>query len=58
MVKGQILDEVVRAVDVVVTVLKGRLNDKGRGISSLGGRSVIRACVTALCLDVGNVAVL
>ena len=57
-VERQVLDLVVGRVDVVVRVLKGRLDDEGRGIAGLGRRGVVGAGVAALGLDVGEVAVL
>jgi hypothetical protein len=35
--KRQVLNGVIDAVDVVVGVLKGRLDDKGGGVACLGG---------------------
>ena len=57
-VKRQILDQVVSTVNVLVRVLKCRLNNKGRWVPGLGGRGVVRASVAALGLDPGNAAVL
>lgn len=57
-VKRQVLDEIVGAVDVLVRVLKGRLDDKRRGVAGLGGRRVVRASIAALGLDPGDAAVL
>lgn len=57
-VKGQMLDGVLGAVDVGVRILKGRLDDKGRGVAGLGGRGVVRAGVAALGLDPRDMAVL
>lgn len=57
-VKGQVLDGVVSGVYLWVRILKGGLENKGRGISSLGRGSVIRAGVAALGLDPGDFAVL
>lgn len=57
-VKRKILDQVVCAVNLLVRVFKGGLNDKCRWVASLGGRGVVRAGVAALGLDPGDVAVL
>jgi hypothetical protein len=56
--KRKVLDQVVGAVNVVVRELKRRLDDKGRRVARLGGRRVVRARIAALCLDVGDLAVL
>jgi hypothetical protein len=57
-VEGQVLNHILRGVDVVVRVLKGGLDDEGGGVAGLGGRGVVRAGVAALGLDVGDGAVL
>ena len=45
-------------MNVVVGVLKGRLDDKGGRVTSLGSGSVVRAGIAALGLDVRDIAVL
>ena len=57
-VEREILDKIIGSVDVVVRILESRLDDEGGRVASLGGRGVIRAGISALCLDVGDVAVL
>jgi len=57
-VEREILDQIVRAVDMVIRVLESRLDDEGRGVAGLGGRRVIGAGVAALGLHEGDVAVL
>lgn len=57
-VKGQVLDEVLGRVNMGIRVLKSGLNDKGGGISSLGGRCVVGAGVATLSLDPRDAAVL
>ena len=57
-VKGQVLDAVIGAVDVRVGVLECGLDNESRGVASLGSGSVIGAGVTALGLDPRNIAVL
>lgn len=58
MVEGEVLDEVVAGVDMAVGVLKGRLDDEGRGVAGLGSRGVVGAGITALGLYPGDAAVL
>ena len=57
-IKGKVLDAIIRGVDVVVGVFKGRFDDKCRGIASLGGGGVVGAGVPTLRLDPGDAAVL
>lgn len=57
-VERQVLDVVVGGVDVVVAVLESRLDDKCGWIAGLGGRCVVRAGVSTLGLDEGDIAVL
>ena len=57
-VKGQVLDAVVGTVDVRVGVFECGLDNKSRGVASLGSGSVVGAGVTALGLDPRNIAVL
>lgn len=58
MVEREVLDVVVGGVDMRVGVLKSGLDDKGGGITGLGGRSMVRAGIATLGLNPGNVAVL
>lgn len=58
MVEGKVLDVVVGGVDMRVGVLKGGLDDESRGITGLGGRSMVGAGIATLGLNPGNVAVL
>lgn len=58
MVKREIFDAIIGAVDVGVRVLKGGLDDKGRGVSGLGGRGVVGASIAALGLNPWNFAIL
>lgn len=58
MIEAQVLDGIVAGVDVVVAVLEITLDDECRWISSLGCRSMIRACVSTLSLNVRDLAVL
>lgn len=57
-VKRQVLDKVVDTVDVVIRVLKSRLDDEGRRVASLAGRGMVGASIAALGLNIGNLAVL
>lgn len=57
-VKGQVLNQVLGSVDLLVAVLKGRFDDESRRIASLGSRGVVGAGVAALGLDPRNVTVL
>lgn len=57
-VEGEVLDQVVGAVDALVRVAEGGLDHEGGRVAGLGGRGVIRAGVAALGLDPGDVAVL
>ena len=57
-VKGEVGDDIVGGMNVVIAVLKGRLDDKGGWVASLGGRGVVRACVAALSLDKRDATVL
>jgi hypothetical protein len=57
-IKAQILDRIVRSVNMLIRVRKIRFNNKSRGVASFGGRGVIRAGVAALCLNVWNITVL
>ncbi len=57
-VEGQVLDLVVGGVNVVVRVLKGRLDHESRGIACLGGRGVVGAGITAFSFNIGNVTIL
>jgi hypothetical protein len=57
-VEAQILDLVLGGVDLLIRVLKLRFDDESRGITESAGRGVVGAGVTALGLDVGDIAVL
>lgn len=57
-VKRQVLDQIFRAVDLLVRISKFGLNHKGRRVSGFGCRGVVGAGVSTLRLDVWNVAVL
>ncbi len=54
----QVLDEIIRRVDVVVRVLERRLDHKRGRVTGLGGRGMVGAGVAALGLYEGNIAVL
>ena len=56
--EAQILELVFRGVNLLVGILEVGLDHKSRGIPGLGRRGVVRACVPALCQDVGDLAVL
>lgn len=56
--EAQILKLVLGRVNLLVGILEVGLDDKGRRIASLGGRGMVGARVTALCQDIGNLAVL
>lgn len=58
MVKAEILDLVVRRVDLLIRVLELRLDDEGGWVAEAAGRGVVGAGVAAFCFDVGDVAVL
>jgi hypothetical protein len=58
MIEGQVLNLVLSAMDVGIRVLKCRLDDKGRGVASLGGGGMVRASISALSLNPRNVAIL
>jgi hypothetical protein len=51
-------DGVLCRVNVLACVLKRALNHKRRWVASLGRTRVVRTCVAALGLDVGDSAVL
>lgn len=53
-VEREILDKVIGAMDVIVRVLKCRLDDEGRRVASLGGRGMVGAGIPALGLDEGD----
>ena len=57
-VEGEILDEVVGAVDVLVRVGEGGLDHEGGGVAGLGRGRMVGARVAALGLDPGDIAVL
>jgi hypothetical protein len=57
-VKRQILDVIVGAVNVRVRVLKSGLDNKSRGVTGLGGGSVVGAGIATLGLNPRDVAVL
>lgn len=57
-VEGEVLNLVVGGVDVRVGELKGRLDDEGGRVASLGGRGVVGAGVATLGLNPRDVAVL
>lgn len=58
MIKAQVLDGIIRRVDVVVRVLEVRLDHEGRRIASFGSGCVVGTGVSALCEDVWNIAIL
>lgn len=57
-VEAEVLDLVVRAVDLLIGVLELRLDDKGRWVAEAAGGGVVGAGVATLCFDVGDIAVL
>lgn len=57
-IEREVLNQIVSAVNMVVTVLESRLDDEGRWIARLGSRRMVRARVAALGLNVWNIAVL
>jgi hypothetical protein len=57
-VERQILDVVIGAVNVRVRVLESGLDNKGRGVTGLGGGSMVGAGITTLGLNPRNIAVL
>ena len=57
-IEAEVLDQIVRTMDLLVRVLELRLDDECRWVAEAAGRSVVRAGVATLGLDVGNVAVL
>ena len=58
MIEAQILDLVLRSMDLLVRVLEVRLNDESRWIASLRSTSMIGACIAAPGKDVRDIAVL
>jgi hypothetical protein len=56
--EGQVLDAVIGAVDMGIRVLELALDDESGGVAGFGGRSVVGAGVSALCLNPVDVAVL
>jgi hypothetical protein len=58
MIKAQILNQITRSVNLLVRIRKIRLDNKSRGVSSLGGGCMIRASIAALRFCVWNVGVL
>lgn len=57
-IEAEVLDQIFRAMDLLVRVLELRLDDECRWVAEAAGRSVVRTGVATLGLDVGNVAVL
>jgi hypothetical protein len=57
-VEAEVLDLVVGRVDLLVTVLKLRLDHEGGGVAESAGGGVVGASVAAFGLDVGDVTVL
>lgn len=57
-IEGQMLNGILPGVDVRIRLAKLRLDDKGRGVASLGSRGMVGASIAALGLDPGNVAIL
>lgn len=49
MIKAQILNLILRGVDLVIGVLKIRLDDKGGGVAVFAGRGVVGAGIAAFC---------
>lgn len=58
MIKAQIFDQIIRGMNVLVTVLELGLNDKCRRITIAAGRCVIGAGVTTLGFDEWDITVL
>lgn len=56
--EGNRADGILRSMDILARILKRALNHKRRGVSRLRRARVVRACVAALGLDVGDCAVL
>jgi hypothetical protein len=56
-VEAEVLNLVLGCVDLVVAVLEVRLNDEGRGVSSLGSAGVVGTSIAALGKNVWDVAV-
>lgn len=57
-IKAQILDLVLRCVNLAITVFEVRLDYERARVAVLACACVVGACVAALCLDVGDIAVL
>lgn len=57
-IEAEVLDQIVRAVNLLVGVFELRLDDEGGGVAEAAGGGVVGAGVAALGLDVGDVAVL
>lgn len=57
-VKAQVLDRVVRSVNILVRISEIGLDYERRWISSLGGGCVVAACVAALGFDKWDLAIL
>ena len=57
-IKAQILNLILRRMDLLIRVLEIRLDDESRWVSSLRCASVIRARIAALGEDVGDITVL
>jgi len=57
-VETDVLDLVVGCMDMLVTVLEGRLDHECGGVAESTGRGVVGAGVAALGLDIGDVTVL
>jgi hypothetical protein len=57
-IEAEVLDQIVRAMDFLVRVLKLRFDDEGGWVTEAASGGVVGAGVAALCFDVGDVAVL
>ena len=57
-IETQVLDLIFSSMDLLVTVPKFGLDNKGRRVTVAAGGSMVRAGIAALCFDVGNIAIL
>ena len=55
--EAQVLNLILGSMDLLITELEVALNDESRGITSLASTGVVRASITALSENIGNVAV-
>jgi hypothetical protein len=56
-IEAQVLNLILRSMNLAVAVLEVRLNDKRRWVASLGRAGVIRARVPTLCKNIRDAAV-